>query len=45
MTTWIGNGTSLNELTLGGQDSNPLLQDQNLPCYRLHHPPKGLEAG
>ena len=25
---------------LGGQDSNPLLQDQNLPCYRLHHPPK-----
>ena len=42
MTTWIGNGTFLYELTLGGQDSNPLLQDQNLLCYRLHHPPKRL---
>ena len=41
MTTWIGKGTSLYLLTLGGQDSNPLLQDQNLLCYRLHHPPKG----
>ena len=30
----------LDESTLGGQDSNPLRQDQNLLCYRLHHPPK-----
>ncbi len=23
---------------LGGEDSNPQLQGQNLPCCRLHHP-------
>ena len=39
--TWIGKGTSLLRVELGGQGSNPLLQDQNLLCYRLHHPPIG----
>jgi hypothetical protein len=26
---------------LGGEDSNPQLQGQNLPCCRLHHPRTG----
>ena len=26
---------------LGGEDSNPQLQGQNLPCCRLHHPRMG----
>ncbi len=29
---------------LGGKDSNPQRQDQNLLCYRLHHPRKGAPA-
>ncbi len=27
--------------SLGGEDSNPQIQDQNLLCYRLHHPRMG----
>lgn len=38
ITTWVARRASCSG-KLGGQDSNPLLQDQNLPCYRLHHPP------
>src|SRR5258706_3281462 len=26
---------------LGGEELNPQLQDQNLPCCRLHHPRMG----
>ena len=28
-------------LQLGGKDSNPQLQDQNLLCCQLHHPRSG----
>ena len=35
----IGAGTLLR--WLGGEDSNPQRQDQNLLCYRLHHPRTG----
>src|SRR4029077_96296 len=29
---------------LGGEELNPQLQDQNLPCCRLHHPRMGAPA-
>ena len=29
---------------LGGEELNPQLQDQNLPCCRLHHPRMGVPA-
>ena len=32
---------ALRPLQLGGEDSNPQLQGQNLPCCRLHHPRMG----
>ena len=37
---WCGYGRGL-----GGQDSNPLLRDQNPPCFRLHNPPNQNDPG
>jgi hypothetical protein len=46
MITWVGKSACLPLwLALGGQDSNPQQQDQNLPCYQLHHPPKTSSEG